>query len=905
MSQTRPPDPLPSGTVTFLFTDIEGSTRLLHQLGDRYGSVLAVHNFILRNAFSAYGGVEVDTQGDSFFASFAKASDGVRAAVQAQRSLTQHKWPAGGVVRVRMALHTGEAALGNEGYIGIEVHRAARIGAAGSGGQILLSNTTCDLVENNLPEGIRLIDLGKHRFKDLDNPQQIYQVQGPDLLAEFPPIKSLDAFPNNLPIQPTPFLGRKEALAVVKKLLRQDEVRLLTLTGPGGTGKTRLGLQLAAEVLQDYPDGTYFVSLAGVRDPELLPSTISHALGVTERGMVPIQNILREQLRTKKMLLLLDNFEQIIAAASFVGQLLENLSGINVIVTSREPLRLRAEIEHSVQGLLLPPFPDRTSTAELMEYPAVALFVHRARAADPRFELTELNSSAVAKICLRLAGLPLAIELAAARVKMLAPDAILERMDHINSQTSLKLLSQGPRDVPERHRTIRSAIGWSYDLLLPEEKELFRMLSIFVGGFTLQAAEAVGGKGLGLSESLAASGLDIFEGVASLLEKNLLQRDDEYGYGPRYKMLELVREFGFDLLEAAGERQFLAGKHGEYFLGLALEAAPELEQVDQARWLERLDVERGNLRAAIRTLLGSQEAEAGLQICIALHLYWYMKGYLREGREYCEAALRIPGVANYPRLQAKLLDKTGHIVVGQGGQGDYTSAEGYIKQSLVIWRSLGDRQGIGDALANLAFVLYNQNKLEPAVEMYKEALGIQNKLGNRQGQADALSNLAFIAYFQGFAKDGQHLAAESTGIWEDLGDHHGVAWAYNIQGLNLIKSGQLDGARGSFHNGLSLAIENDIRWMVAFSLEGFALLAVQKDDLTHALNLAGAADKLRREAGESRTGIHLEQFDRVIGRARRSLDKPEADQAWNRFREMDYLSLLGYLREVGKIDGTL
>src|SRR6266566_400703 len=534
---------LPAGTVTLLFTDIEGSTRLLQQLGDRYAFVLAECRCLLRAAFQKWNGHEVDTQGDAFFEAFARATDAVSAAVDAQRALnTANFWPEGVVVRVRMGLHTGEPLLVSEGYVGMDIHFAARIMSAGHGEQVLLSQATRNLVEHQLPDGASLRDMGEHRLKDLQSPVHLFQLVITGLPADFPPLKTLDAYPNNLPVQPTPLIGREKEVAIVGQLLRREDVRLVTLTGPGGTGKTRLALQVAAELSDLFTDGIYLVDLAPISDPALVIPTITQTLGIREVGGQPLVERLKDELQRKQMLLLLDNFEQVVSAAVQVADLLATCLQLKVIVTSRVVLHVQAEQEFFVPSLSLPDPKHVPDLAALSQYESVALFIRRAQSARPDFQVTNANAPAVAEICARLDGLPLAIELAAARMKLLSPEALLARLGQ-----PLHVLTSGPRDVVARQQTLRNTIEWSYQLLDAQEQQLFRRLSAFVGGCTLEAIEA-------LCTSLGGAVESVLDTVASLADKSLLQRmEQQAGQEPRFSMLETIREYALERQAASGE----------------------------------------------------------------------------------------------------------------------------------------------------------------------------------------------------------------------------------------------------------------------------------------------------------------------------------------------------------------
>ncbi len=611
---------LPTGTVTMLFTDIEGSTRLLQQLGDRYAGVLAEFRHLMRTAFQHWSGHEVDTQGDAFFVVFARAIDAVMAAVDAQRSLASHSWPQGTTVRVRMGLHTGEPSLTSEGYVGLDVHRAARIMSAGYGGQVLLSQTTRDLVEHELPVGVRLRDLGEHRLKDLGHPMRLFQLVIADLPADFPPLKTLDAHPNNLPVQPTPLIGREQKVAAVAELLGSEDVRLVTFTGPGGVGKTRLGLQVAAELSDRFVDGVFFVNLAPIREPEFVLRAIAQTLDVKEtaeqgQGQAQPLHRLKAFLREKHILLVLDNFEQVTEAAVQVAELLAACPRLKVLVTSRIALHVRAEHEFSVPPLSVPNLKHLPDLVALSQYEAVALFIQRAQAVKPDFAVTSANAPAVAAICVRLDGLPLAIELAAARIKYFPAQTLLARLEQ-----GLAVLSGGARDLPERQQTLRSTMAWSYDLLSPYERKLFRRLSVFVDGCTLDASEAI-------CKAVDALEGDILEGLASLVDKSLLRQEEEAEGEPRFGMLQTLREFGLECLADAKEMEATRHAHALYYLRLAKETGPHLKGTAAARWLTRLEQEHENLRAALDWLLeqayqekDEQQAEEAFRLCAPLVL---------------------------------------------------------------------------------------------------------------------------------------------------------------------------------------------------------------------------------------------------------------------------------------------
>ncbi len=644
---------LPMGTVTLLFTDIEGSTRLLRQLGDGYVNVLAQCRRLLRTAFQTYNGYEVDTQGDAFFVAFARAIDAVSAAVLAQRTLFTSSWPEGGVVRVRMGLHTGEPSLALEGYAGLDVHHAARIMSAGHGGQVLISEATRELVEHKLPDGVSLRDLGEHRLKDIGSPSHLFQLVIAGLPADFPPLKSLSSRFNNLPTLLTSLLGREQEVAAVCAQLQRPEVRLVTLLGPGGIGKTHLSVQIATEMEAGYAHGVCFVPLASVSDPGQIFPTIAQALGLQpaedrgqgwpESGEAPshdksgsyIQQV-QAHLRNKHMLLLLDNFEQLVLAAPMLADLLASCPRLHLLVTSRSALRIQGEYEFAVPPLAVPDLTHLPENEDLAQVPTVALFLQRAQAIQPGFQLTKANARTIAEICTRLDGLPLAIELAAARTKLLPPQMLLKRLAH-----RLDVLTGSVRNLSARQQTLRNTIQWSYDLLNSEEQRLFRWLSVFVGGCTLEAADAV-------YNAKAEQAMDVFEGVISLLDKSLLRQTEQEGGELRLSMLETIREYGLECLVANGELEVAQQAHAAYYLALAQEAEPHLTHAvgirrrprnrrnlapgaglyltgaEQILWLKRLEREYENLRAALEwsAAHGDEEMKLALRLSSGLLAFW-------------------------------------------------------------------------------------------------------------------------------------------------------------------------------------------------------------------------------------------------------------------------------------------
>jgi predicted ATPase len=595
--------------------------------------MLASCRQLLRATFQHWNGNEVDTQGDAFFVTFARATDAVSAAIEMQRTLSAYGWPNEEKVRIRIGKHTGEPQFSAGEYVGLDVHHAARIMSAGHGGQVLLSQTTRELVKHDLPAGVNLLDLGEHRLKDLQHPDHLYQLNIAGLPSDFPPLKTLASQPHTLPVPPTPLIGRELQVASILRLISREEVRLVTLTGAGGTGKTRMALRVAAELSDAFPDGVYFVNLAPISDPELVIATIAHVLDVKDVAGQPILDLLKASLHEKHLLLLLDNFEQVVDAAVQVAMLLTSCPKLKMIVTSRMALHVQAEYEFAVPPLTLPDPKRLTDVEALSQYEAVALFIQRAQAVKPEFYLSNANAPAVAEICVRLDGLPLAIELAAARIKVLPLQALLARLGQ-----RLAVLTSGVRDVPARQQTLRNTIEWSYQLLQASEQRLFRRLSIFVNGCALDAVEAVCAA---LDSDPTAR--QVLDGVASLVDKNLLQPAEQERNEPRLVMLETVREYGLELLSESEEMEMTRQAHAAYYLVLAERAESELQGTHQALWEGWLELEYDNLLAAWKWAIEQgkqgQRVEMVMRLNGLLQRLWFDLGHVNEGQSFYKRAL--------------------------------------------------------------------------------------------------------------------------------------------------------------------------------------------------------------------------------------------------------------------------
>jgi predicted ATPase/class 3 adenylate cyclase/Flp pilus assembly protein TadD len=820
---------LPTGTVTFLFTDIEGSTRLLQQLGDRYADVLAEHRRLLRATVKERAGQEVETQGDAFFFAFSRARDAVMACVAAQKAVIAHPWPEGGTVRIRMGLHTGEPLSVGTGYVGMDVHRAARICAAGHGGQILVSRAVGDLVAADLPAGVSLRDLGEHRLKDLKSPEHLLQVVHPDLLTDFPPLKSLDARPNNLPIQLTSFIGREHEIMEVKKLL--STARLLTLSGAGGVGKTRVAIQVAAELLETFEDGVWMVELVGLSDPALVPHTVASALRVREQSGRPPLTTLADFLQPKHVLLVLDNCEHLVTAC---GQLAEALLRVcptlRILATSREALSIPGEAIWRVPSLSLPDPRGPQSPEALTRYEAVRLFVERAVFSQPGFALIRSTAPAVVQICCRLDGIPLAIELAAARTKVLAVEQIAARLDD-----RFQLLAGGSRTVLPRHRTLRAAMDWSYDLLLEPERVLLRRLSVFAGGWTLEAAEAVC-SGDGVEKAVV---LDL---LTQLVDKSLLVAETQNGEA-RYRLLETVRQYGRDRLVESGESDRLHTSHLHFFLRQA-EAVQNLSGPAEDVWRQRMETEHDNMRATLEWSWAKQDTEATLRLAAALASFWNVRGYWTEGRKWLEAALAATSGAS-SILRGEAFDAAGALAWFQG---DIGCAVARFEESIALSRALGNKEGMTDALRHLGIVAYRQGNYGRATALLEESLGLSRELGHKA--PFTLHLLGIVARLRGEYEQAEALGREALALNQELGNKRHTALSLDSLGLLAYYRGNYPQAHALCEEGLALNREQGDKFGIAGSLNSLALVACGQGDYNRAGALCQESLAVSREVSD-------------------------------------------------------
>jgi predicted ATPase/class 3 adenylate cyclase len=797
------PRDLPSGTVTFLFTDIEGSTRLLHELGDVYADALAQHRRILRNTFAAHGGIEVDTQGDAFFYAFARAADALVAAKAAQEAL------ASGPIRVRIGLHTGEPQVTEEGYVGLDVHAGARVAACSHGGQVVLSKRTKELAG----DGFVLRDLGEHRLKDLREPVWLYQLGR----GSFPPLKSLSN--TNLPTPASSFLGRERELKKAQALL--EKTRLLTISGPGGAGKTRFAIELASMQLADFVNGVFWVPLAALRDHTLVLEQAAQLVGARDG--------LAAHIAGKKMLFLFDNFEQVVDASASLSELLRACPNLTLLVTSRETLRIEGETEYA-----LPP---------LAEDDGVALFSARAQVQP---------SEAIHKICLRLDGLPLAIELAAARAKVLSPEQLLERLSQ-----SLDLL-KGGRDADARHATLRATITWSFQLLDIEERRLFARMAVFAGGCTLDAAEEV-----------CSAELDTLQ---SLLDKSLVRHTDN-----RYWMLETIREYALEKLGEGEDAAEMLDRRAEYFVGLADDAYAEIRGPQQLLWMDRLEKDHDNLRETLAWAKGTGDGELQLRLAVDLAHFRSSRGYLTEGRLALEDAL---AVGKDPKLRARALHSAGFMALNQGL---HDEAETLLEEGLTLARELDDVELTGSLLLTLAAAVSDRDEAR-AETLYGELLTFVTDNGEERFPR-AFINLSEFALRRGEYASAEQYSRKSLLLLEEEGDTWSTALALGNLGLALLGLGRETEACERLAESLRLHERIGDKLSIAAGLTTLASVIAERGELERAARLLAHSDLLLGEIeAELPPGVERTLHERTLVRVRAEVD--DFETVWSQGREL-------------------
>jgi predicted ATPase/class 3 adenylate cyclase len=818
---------LPTGTVTFLFTDIEGSTRLVETLQGRWSAVLDTHDSLVGEAIEGRGGIVVNTEGDAVFAVFPSALDGVLATVDAQRALARGDWPDGVSVRVRMGLHTGQGTLGARDYIGLDVHRAARVAASGHGGQIVLSQATAALAERDLPHDVGLRDLGKHRLKDLTEPETLFDLEISGLADEFPQLRTLEAVPNNLPTQVTSFVGRRHELDEVRRLLETKHV--VTLTGPGGTGKTRLAIQVGAESSDDFGDGVFFADLSPIAGSDVVPSQILDAIGVTgSQGDAAPNEVLVKHMAGMQILLIVDNFEHVVEAAPLISELVKSAPRSRFLVTSRSPLRISGEQTYPVEPMTV-----RTDSASPGLSEAIELFEERARSVRPGFEVTPGNQSAVARLVERLDGLPLAIELVASRVRLLSVETILARLD-------AKMVGSGPVDLPERQRTLDGAIGWSHDLLGDAEQRLFARLSVFAGPARVLELEKVCGDGIEI---------EVLDGLEALADQSLIRIVADEAE-PRYGMLHVIREYAARRLGESEEEGEIRARHLDVYTALAEEASAHLQGADRREWLNRLAAAHDNLRAASDWALETGEVDEIRRLSSSVWRFWQARGHLHEARGRLQTAVDLPG--GDPALRAKALEALGGVLWWQGKSEDCLAA---YEEAVTLQREVGEPSDIANALYNHALAL-GFTGAEDSVER-RDALAALEEAQAIYQDADDFNGLGNTSWGRGLilgligGDDEMGLLEwkRSIDYYRQAGNEFGMGWAlFELAWLHRRRH-EPESAWPYVRSGLELfAHHHDVSAVVLFIAIATGV-ASDLGDEERAARLGGAFHAQRQSAG--------------------------------------------------------
>ncbi|MGH3649584.1 MAG: ATP-binding protein [Acidimicrobiia bacterium] len=824
---------LPTGTVTFLFSDIEDSTSLVEELTtSTYRDLIEQHHRLLRTAFTHHGGIERGTQGDGFLVVFPEAPTAVAAAVDAQRSLVTATWPSGVEVRVRMGLHSGVGVHGGDDYVGRDINLAARIGEAAHGGQVLISESTRALAERTLPDGVGVRYVGQHRLKGLEHPERLYQLLIDGLPETFPPLRSVDAGVAHLPVRATSFVGRRAEMGQLGALLEQSS--LITLVGPGGSGKTSLATELARKAADEFGDGAWFVDLAALDGPTLVEPAIARSLGLREQSRRPTIDVLTDHLATRDLLLLLDNFEHVLPAADVVATLLTAAPKLKILVTSRIRLNLYGEQEFPVPPLGLQDTDHVVDIGELAKGEAVSLFVERARTVQPDFSITDENAQVIVQICERLDGLPLAIELAASRIRLLTPDEILERLEQ---RLPVLDIAATESNRPERHQTLQKTIGWSYEMMRPVEQDLFTRLSVFVGGFTLAAAEAI-------ANPDGELGIDTLGGIASLRDHSLIRQRSVRGTS-RFDMLETIHGFARNLLASDTALEKIPIRHLRYYRDMAEHAEPHLMGPRQLEWLDRLDIEHANLREALRTALDSANIEDGLRLASSVWRFWFERGYLREGRRWLEKVLGLEP-ATVSAARAKGYTALGGLTYWLA---DPDATDQAYQAALSIYRQIGDEEAEAEAMYNLTFVAAMNNDPQEARRRGEASMAGARRIGSPSLVARNQIVLGLAAMFDGNPRSAVSYFEEALEVFRESGDTFHITWAVGSLGQAYFELGELDKGRAAFLEALRLSASVGSLPVIGAGLRALSMQESSQGNHLEAVRLAGAAESLEEATG--------------------------------------------------------
>jgi len=854
---------LPIGTITVLISDIQASTVAWDRNPQAMTLALTRHDAIFREAVGAVNGVMVESgrEGDSLLCVFTTAGDAVRCALQVQRAMSRESWPDGAEIAVRIALHTGEPELRDGHYHGPVLYRAARLMATAHGGQIVVSSPTRDIVVDNLPAGASLLDLGTHVLKDLSRAEQVFQLVDPQLRFEFPPLRGAGQPRNNLPVQLTTFLGRERELSEVRGLLMEN--RLVTITGAGGLGKTRLALEVAGEFLDEYSGGVWLAELGPLSDPALVPQVVATSLGLRELAGQRLTETLAIHLARRRVLLLLDNCEHLVErCAALTESLLESSPEVRILATSQERLGVAGEVVYRLDPLAATTAGNASSSPQGLESDSVRLFVDRARLNDPRFTVTPETTLTIAQICRRLDGIPLAIELAAARVRLMSVDEVLARLDD-----RFRLLIDSGRTSLPRHQTLRATVDWGYELLGEGERALFRRLSVFAGGFTLATAEAV----CAVSQNEKSDVMDL---LARLVDKSLVVRDDRVGAATRMRLLETLRQYGRGRLVEEDDAGLYSRRHADYFLEIAEAARRDQRGPLYASWVERLEDEHDNLRFALETSL-REPGEKALALAAALLWFWDVRGYLTEGHEWLTRALAAAPAPTPERARAA--DAAGWLAQRLG---DFATARRHFEESAAIAREVDEPLILARAIRNLALILLFSAEVEEAVTLVTESLEVAQKMKDEASVAGSLLVMSLIAYFANDNEAARVHAEQSAELHRKLGDEKVVAFLLACLASLAIDRAETAAAASYLAESLAISREKGDRVDVAFVLETWATLAAAIAQPERALRLAGAAAALRESVAALPVPIWRAKLEAALVTARRVLGPAAAEEAF-------------------------
>lgn len=895
---------LPSGTVAFLFSDVEGSTKLLEQHGRALGDALARHHELFDDAVARHGGVIFETVGDAVYAAFAEPAAAAAAAVEAHRGLAAEDWGAIKRIAVRIALHTGHVERRGAHYFGSPLFRAARLLALAYGEQTLMSRLAADLVRDTLPTGASLTDLGVHRLKDLGEPEHIYQLVHPQLRSQFPPLRSLDSRPHNLPIQISSFIGRDVELGAVRDLVAEH--RLITLLGPGGIGKTRLALHAAADALDHVRDGCWFVDLSSIRNPELIASMVASTLGVREQAGVPVSTSLMEHVASRRMLFVLDNVEQLLpGAAAVIAEWLARAPDLHILVTSRAPLRVRGEHEYRVPPLdsgdphRLEPEPP----------PAVTLFVERARLVQPNLSLTSETGALIASIAARLDGLPLAIELAAARVRLFDIAELEQRL----AQRLPLLAAGGARDLPERQRTLRAAIAWSEELLAAPAQQLFARLGVFAGPFTSEAAEAI------------STDVDVLDGLQELLEHSLLSRADA-GAETRYSMLETIREYAAERLQSSGAAGEVRDALSAFLISAAEDASHHFRGEQGPDWLDRLERWYPDIRVALAWLDERDDIQRLSELVAACAPFWRLRGHAVEATRWLERVIGDPRTPDHTRAVALRNASVLHLDAGDsavaldqmqrsvglfdsehdersladalmalGNQqlalGRHEAAEHSLRRALVLGTAHGVTTARLGALGNLALLALGDDRLEESLQLSREVRLEALRAGDLFSVAMSAGNIASILVATDRPREAVPAAEEAVEAMRKLNDATDLAWALNNLAHALLRDGDSDAAAERLLEGMRLAEETGSLWNLIPLLSTWAELALHGSNHILAIECLAVSDRLTQQLEYQHAPIEIRATQRVLSEARSALPDDRFSQLWTAANQTDPFEL--------------